>query len=129
MKEQAAAEVKVEGRSDSLYLNLSLSLNLLRVGGFFQHPAKLQRPQSQHHQHPEHIGEHTRIEQCPPRTARRLVARQLLLVDEFMGEDQHREHQPQHPTCPRPGVGTADEEVRREITTEQENQRRQDEPD
>jgi hypothetical protein len=37
---QAEVEVKVEDkrRSDSLYLNLGLSLNLLRTGGFFQHP-------------------------------------------------------------------------------------------
>ena len=33
------AEVEVERRSDSLYLNLSLNLNLLRAGGLFQHPA------------------------------------------------------------------------------------------
>ena len=45
-----------------------------------------------------------------------------------MGENQHREHQPQRPTGPRPGVGAADDEVRREIPTDEENQRRQNEP-
>jgi len=35
---QAEVEVKVEEGSDSLYLNLSL--NLLRVGAFIQHPVR-----------------------------------------------------------------------------------------
>jgi hypothetical protein len=33
-------EVKVERRSGSLYLNLSLNLNLLRAGGLFRQPAR-----------------------------------------------------------------------------------------
>ena len=36
---QAEVEAKDERKSDSVYLNLSLSLNLLRAGGIFQHPA------------------------------------------------------------------------------------------
>ena len=35
---QTEVEVKVERRSDFLYLSLSLNLNLLRAGGFFPHP-------------------------------------------------------------------------------------------
>jgi len=40
MKEQAEVEVKVERRSDSLYFNLNLCLNLLCAGGLFLHPVK-----------------------------------------------------------------------------------------
>ena len=39
---QAEVEAKDERKSDSVYLNLSLSLNLLRAGGIFQHPATVE---------------------------------------------------------------------------------------
>lgn len=38
--EVAEVEVKVEQRSDSHYLSLILSLNLLRAGRLFQHPTR-----------------------------------------------------------------------------------------
>jgi hypothetical protein len=89
----------------------------------------LERPKGQHRQHPHHIRKHTRIEHGRPCTARRRAARQLLLVDEFTGENQHRERQGQRPACLRPSVGAADDEIRREKSTEEENQRCQNEPD
>ena len=89
----------------------------------------LERPKGQHYQHADHIGKHTRIEQCRPRTVMRPVARELLLIDEFTGEDQHRQRQRQCSACSRPGIGTADDEIRREEPAEKEDQRRQDEPD
>src|SRR5437016_2726803 len=89
----------------------------------------LEGPKGQHYHHANHVREHTRIEHCGPRTVRRHVARQLLFVDEFTGENQHRERQGQRSTCSRPGVGAAEEKVRREKSAEEENQRRQDEPD
>src|SRR6185503_3859662 len=89
----------------------------------------LERPKGYHHQHTNKIWERTRVEHCRPCTARRRVARQLLLVDEFTGENEHGENQRQRPTGLWPGVGTTEDEVRRKISTEEKNQRRQNEPD
>ena len=57
------------------------------------------------------------------------MTRELLLVNELTGEDQHGKHQRQRPNGSRPGVGTAEEKVRREKSTEEENHRRDNEPD
>ena len=89
----------------------------------------LQRPKRQHHHHTDHIGKRARIEQGRPRTTRRLVARQVFLVDELIGKNQYREYQRQRPSCPRPRILTTEEEIRRKISTEEEDQRREDELD
>ena len=80
-------------------------------------------------QYTDHIGKRARIKQGRPRTTRRLVARQVFLVDELIGKDQYRENQRQRPSCPRPRVLTANEEICRKISTKEENQRREDELD
>lgn len=89
----------------------------------------LERPKDQHQQQAKPIGEHAGIEQCRPGSIRRPVARQLLLVDKFAGEDQHGKRQRQSPACPRPSVGATGNEVCREEPAKKENQRSQNEPD
>lgn len=53
----------------------------------------------------------------------------MFLVDELIGKDQYREYQRQRPARPRPGIGAADDEVRRKVSAEEENQRREDKLD
>ena len=49
----------------------------------------LQGPKNEHHHHAQQIGQHTGIEECRPRTTRRVVMRQLFFVDKFTGENQY----------------------------------------
>ena len=58
-----------------------------------------------------------------------ILARQVFLVDELIGKDQYREYQRQRPNRPRPRVLTTNEEIRRKVSAEEENRRREDELD
>ena len=89
----------------------------------------LERPKGQHYYYANHVRDCTRIEQGRPGTARRLVARQLFLVDEFTREDQDRQGQRQRLSSPSPRVVTTEKDVRRKISAEEQNQRRKDELD